>query len=65
MEKYYFTFGCGMPFEGYAQVVYANGYNEAREKMVSVYGTVWAFQYSEEDWKRNKFKEILINAVIK
>lgn len=65
MKKWYFTFGCGMAFEGYVQVVYADSYEEARSKMVDVYGIKWAFQYSEEQWQKNVFKEKLINAIIK
>lgn len=49
MSKYYFTFGQFTPLGDYVVVI--NGeYLEAREKMVSVFGTKWSSQYNEEQW---------------
>lgn len=55
MKKWYFTFGMGMRLAetgtslAYSHVeVEAESYGEAREIMVSWYGTMWAFQYDEE-----------------
>lgn len=56
MKKWYFTFGIGMSLRGeslacsYVEVE-AESYGEAREIMVSWYGTMWAFQYDEERGK--------------
>ena len=35
-------------------------YEEAREKMIAKYGTDWAFQYSEKEWKisRKRYERI-------
>lgn len=67
MNKWYFTFGCNQAFKGYCQVVLADSFEEAREKMCNVYGIKWAFQYSESQWKNvdERYKEKLINVVIK
>ncbi len=58
MKKWYFTFGMGMRLANtgtslaYSYVeVEAESYGEAREIMVSWYGTMWAFQYDEERGK--------------
>lgn len=58
MKKWYFTFGMGMRLAetgtslAYSYVeVEAESYGEAREIMVSWYGTMWAFQYDEERGK--------------
>lgn len=49
MSKYYFTFGTTTPLGDHVVVI--NGeYIEAREKMVSVFGTKWSSQYNEEQW---------------
>lgn len=58
MKKWYFTFGIGMHLadteaslaHSYVEVE-AESYGEAREIMVSWYGTMWAFQYDEERGK--------------
>ena len=43
MSKYYFTFGMTSPLGDHVVVI--NGeYLEAREKMVSVFGTKWSSQ---------------------
>lgn len=47
---YYFTFGYGQPYEGY-YVKIKGDYGAARQKMFEKYGTKWAFQYSEEEWR--------------
>ena len=44
------TFGCGMENAGYCQPILGT-YSSAREKMFELYGTKWAFQYSEQDWE--------------
>lgn len=50
-EKYWiFTFGCGQQHEG-KYVKIRGTYKQAREKMVEKYGSEWAFQYDEEEWK--------------
>lgn len=58
MKKWYFTFGIGMRLANtgtslaYSYVeVEAESYGEAREIMVSWYGTMWTFQYDEERGK--------------
>ena len=51
MSKYYFTF---LMSDGSRRMCYhveEGTYEEARQKMVAKYGTDWAFQYSEEEWK--------------
>ena len=53
MEEWIFTFGWGEPLRG--RCVRIKGtYDEAREKMCSVFGTKWAFQYSAEEWDKWK-----------
>jgi len=52
MERYYFTF----PFRNVQHhncyhVEEAETYEEARDKMVEKFGTDWAFQYDESQWK--------------
>lgn len=53
MNKYYFTFGCGIddPHRHCYHVEVAENYEKAREQMVDKFGTDWAFQYTEDDWK--------------
>jgi len=49
-----FTFGLGYEYgqnRGKAVKIFADSYDEAREKMLARYGNKWAFQYSEEEWK--------------
>lgn len=54
MEKWIFTFGGNHALEGKCQPVYAENYSRARETMAEVYGSNWAFQYSEKDWEEFK-----------
>lgn len=49
-SRYVFTFGGNHPFEGRCQPIYASSDSEARDLMCAVYGTNWAFQYTEEQW---------------
>lgn len=52
MNKYYFTFL--MSDEKYHDCYHiekAKSYKEARDKMIKRYGTDWAFQYEEREWK--------------
>lgn len=51
MEKFIFTFGGNHPLEGKCQPIFAKNYSEARSKMIEIYGTTWAFQYTEKTWK--------------
>lgn len=50
MKKYIFTFGINHPLGNHIQIIYADNYRLAREKMFEKYGDVWAFQYTEEEW---------------
>ena len=54
-QLYFFTFGSGQKHQGYVQPVLASSWGQAREKMVELNGTDWAFQYTEAQW--NKWKE--------
>ena len=54
MEKYYFTFLMSDTAHCRCYHVEEGNYEEARHKMVQLYGTNWAFQYSEEEWKISK-----------
>lgn len=51
MNKYYFTFLMSDSPRRMCYHVEEGTYEEARKKMVAKYGTNWAFQYSEEEWK--------------
>ena len=53
-EEWIFTFGYGQPLEGKC-VRIAGTYGEARQKMIKMFGTQWAFQYSAQEW--DKWKE--------
>src|SRR4051812_22561352 len=52
--KFYFTFGYGhQDANGYNladhyTIIDALDYGHARQKMVNVWGTIWAFQYEED-----------------
>jgi len=48
---YYFTFGSGQKHCGH-YVKRFGTYGEARQQMVDKYGDKWAFQYSEDEWKK-------------
>ena len=52
-ECWIFTFGSGQRYAGKYVKVYGT-WGEAREKMVSKFGTEWGFQYSEEEWENWK-----------
>lgn len=51
-EKWYFTFGIGSAL-GKHFITFHGTYVEARAKMVENFGTHWAFQYSEKEWKKD------------
>jgi hypothetical protein len=51
MEEYYiFTFGVGQENARKYVKIYGD-YEKARQKMFDKFGSAWAFQYSEEEWK--------------
>lgn len=54
-QTWYFTFGVGIdqPHRNRYYVVRDATYEEARERMVSVFGRAWAFQYDESQWFRD------------
>lgn len=60
MNKYYFTFLMSDSPRRMCYHVEEGSYEEARQKMVAKYGTDWAFQYSEEEWKisRKRYERI-------
>lgn len=60
MSKYYFTFLMSDSQRRMCYHVEEGTYVEARKKMVDKYGTNWAFQYSEEEWKisRKRYERI-------
>ena len=55
MERYYFTFIMGdAEHHNCYHVEEAESYGKARDKMVEKFGTSWAFQYDENQWKISK-----------
>lgn len=54
MPVYFFTFGMGQTYEGYCQPIIAENEEDARVKMVELYGRKWAFQYTESEYLRNR-----------
>lgn len=60
MSKYYFTFLMNDSPRRMCYHVEEGTYVEARKKMVDKYGTNWAFQYSEKEWKisRKQYERI-------
>ena len=60
MSKYYFTFLITDTSRQRCYHVEEGSYEEARNKMVAKYGTNWAFQYSEKEWKisRKQYERI-------
>lgn len=57
MERFYFTFMMGdAKHRNCYHVEAAETYGEARDKMVERFGTDWAFQYEESEWKIPKVK---------
>lgn len=47
-EKWFFTF-CHCHEHPHGYVIFEGSFNEARAKMVQVYGTAWGFQYPIEE----------------
>lgn len=56
MEKFIFTFAVNHPLGRYIQIIYAENYRLAREKMFERYGDSWGFQYTEEEWNKWQVK---------
>lgn len=53
-QIWYFTFCLGSNLGGKCQPIRAESYGKARAKMVEMYGTRWAFQYSSSEWEELK-----------
>lgn len=52
MKRYYFTFMVSdTNYRNCYHVEEAETYGEARDKMIERFGTSWAFQYDESQWK--------------
>ena len=52
-EEWVFTFGHGQPFQG--KCVRIKGeYADARNQMFNMFGSVWGFQYSADEWEKMK-----------
>lgn len=49
-ETFYFTFGYGHIHQGYYQPIKAKNMPNAYNTMNDIYGTDWAFNYTQEDW---------------
>lgn len=51
-QTWYFTFGVGIdqPHRNNYYVVKDATYDQARARMVEVFGREWAFQYDDADW---------------
>ena len=45
-----FTFGCGQEYEGMYVKIYGT-FDSTRNTMFERYGSEWAFQYNEKEWK--------------
>lgn len=55
MRRFYFTFLMGdVLYHNCYHVEEAETYDEARDKMIDRFGTGWAFQYDESEWKISK-----------
>lgn len=52
MKTYIFTFGSGQKNAGHFVRVEAEDFMSARRKMISVFGSEWAFQYTKEEWDK-------------
>lgn len=50
MQKFIFTFGLGTPLKKRCQPIIANNMEDARAKMFEIYGSNWAFGYTESEW---------------
>ena len=58
MKKFYFTFGIGQSLLANRFVkIAAESYDEAREILVESFGTKWAFQYPEEEWREKNIEQ--------
>jgi len=55
-QVYYFTFGMGHTLARHCQPILASSYGSARERMVELHGSMWAFQYTEEEYLRHRVK---------
>lgn len=55
MKRYYFTFmQRDVLYRNCYHVEEAESYGKARDKMIEKFGTGWAFQYDESQWKISK-----------
>ena len=55
MKRFYFTFLMSdTKYCNCYHVEEAKTYEEARDKMINRFGTGWAFQYDESQWKISK-----------
>jgi hypothetical protein len=57
---WFFTFGVSHPFHDFVIRIYGDTAS-TRDKMISFFGDKWAFQYSEEDFKKTR----MINYTVK
>ena len=55
-----FTFGDGQQHEGMYVEIYGT-FESARRKMFERYGSEWAFQYNEKDWR--DISELLLEKI--
>lgn len=53
-QVWYFTFCIGDTMGGKCQPIKAESFSAARAKMIEMYGTRWAFQYSMSEWEEIK-----------
>lgn len=51
-KMFVFTFGAGQVNEGKCQPIIAKSMQDARLKMIDMYGTNWSMAYTGEDWNR-------------
>lgn len=55
MRRFYFTFMMSdAEYHNCYHVEEAETYGEARDKMIERFGTGWAFQYDESQWRISK-----------
>ena len=50
METYYFTFQLVHPFHRRYMKIVASSYTSARDIMMRIFGSNWAFQYDTKEW---------------
>lgn len=64
-ETFYFTFGSGQKHAEHYQPIKAENSSKAHAKMCEVYGTAWAFDYTQKDWDNisNCFKGIALDLI--